>query len=156
MAVLDSIDQKILQLLQADAKLNVKDIAIRLNLTKTPVYERIKRLEKEGYIEKYVAVVNRKKLAPSIVVFISGKLEVSRFEQTEEFYAAIESMPEIMDCYLMSGEYDFLLKVIVKDLDDYHEFYSRRLSQVPRVSYVSSSFVLNEIKRSTVLPGLID
>lgn len=154
MTSLDSIDQKILQLLQEDAKLNVKDIAIRLNLTKTPIYERIKKLEREGVIDKYVAIVNRKKLTPSILVFISGKLEVSRFEQTEEFYEGIMKLPEVLDCYLMSGEYDFLLKVMVKDLDDYHEFYSKQLSQVPRVSYVSTSFVLNEAKRSTVLPDL--
>lgn len=152
MAVLDTIDRKIMRLLQEDAKLNVKDIAIRLNLTKTPIYERIKRLEREGIIDKYVAIVNRKKLEPSILVFISGKLEVSKFEQTEEFYSGIMNLPEVLDCYLMSGEYDFLLKVMVKDLDDYHEFYSKKLSQVPRVSYVSSSFVLNEAKRSTVLP----
>lgn len=156
MAVLDSIDRKILRLLQEDAKLNVKDIAIRLNLTKTPIYERIKRLEKEEIIDKYVAIVNRKKVAASIVVFISGKLEVSRFEQTEEFYQSVMALPEVMDCYLMSGEYDFLMKVIVKDLDSYHEFYSKKLSQVPRVSYVNSSFVLNEVKRSTVLPELVD
>lgn len=153
MAVLDTIDRKIIRLLQEDAKLNVKEIAIRLNLTKTPIYERIKRLEREGIIDKYVAIVNRKKLAPSILVFISGKLEVSKFEQTEEFYEGIMGLPEVLDCYLMSGEYDFLLKVMVKDLDDYHNFYSKKLSQVPRVSYVSSSFVLNEAKRSTVLPG---
>lgn len=149
---LDTVDRKILQLLQADAKLNVKDIAIRLNLTKTPIYERVKRLEREGVIEKYVAIVNRKKLGPSMVVFISGKLQVNRFEQTNEFYDAVKKLPEVLDCYLMSGEFDFLLKVIVRDLDDYHEFYSQRLSQVPRVSYVSSSFVLDEIKKSNVLP----
>ncbi|GAB5522270.1 MAG: Lrp/AsnC family transcriptional regulator [Roseivirga sp.] len=156
MALLDSIDRKILNLLQGDAKLNVKDIAIRLNLTKTPVYERIKRLERDGVIEKYVAIVNRKKLNPSIIVFISGKLEVKRFEQTQEFYDGVMQLPEVMDCYLMSGDYDFLLKVVVKDLDAYHEFYSRKLALVPRVSYVSSSFVLNEAKRSTVLPDLRD
>jgi Lrp/AsnC family transcriptional regulator len=156
MALLDSIDRKILNLLQEDAKLNVKDIAIRLNLTKTPVYERIKRLERDGVIEKYVAIVNRKKLSPSIVIFISGKLDVNRFEQTEEFYEGVMKLPEVMDCYLMSGEYDFLLKVVVKDLDAYHTFYSRKLAQVPRVSYVSSSFVLNEAKRATVLPDLME
>lgn len=154
MAAFDSIDRKILNLLQQDAKLNVKEIAIRLNLTKTPVYERIKRLERDGVIEKYVAIVNRKKLNPSIVVFISGKLDVKRFEQTQEFYNGVMELPEVMDCYLMSGEYDFLLKVVVRDLDAYHEFYSGKLALVPRVGYVSSSFVLNEAKRSTVLPSL--
>ena len=154
MATLDSVDLRILNLLQQDAKLNVKDIAIRLNLTKTPVYERIRRLEREGVIEKYVAMVDRKKMGASIVVFVSGKLQVSRFEQTQEFYEAVNDLPEVMECYLMSGEYDFLLKVIVKDLDDYHAFYSQRLSQVPRVSYVSSSFVMDVVKQSTVLPDL--
>lgn len=154
MSSLDSVDLRILRLLQQDAKLNVKEIAIRLNLTKTPVYERIRRLEREQIIERYVAMVNRKKLGASIVVFVSGKLQVSRFEQTQEFYDSVNELPEVMECYLMSGEYDFLLKVIVKDLDDYHEFYSQRLSQVPRVSYVSSSFVMDEVKKSTVLPDL--
>lgn len=154
MTSLDTIDMKILQLLQEDAKLNVKDIAIRLNLTKTPVYERIRRLEREGVIERYVALVNRRKLGASIIAFVSGKLQVSRYEQTQEFFEAIRQLPEVMECYLMSGEYDFLLKVIVRDLDDYHVFYSQRLSQVPRVSYVSSSFVMEEVKRATVLPDL--
>lgn len=154
MPTLDSVDLRILRLLQQDAKLNVKEIAIRLNLTKTPVYERIRRLERDQVIERYVAMVNRKKVGASIVVFVSGKLQVSKFEQTQEFYESINALPEVMECYLMSGEYDFLLKVIVKDLDDYHAFYSERLSQVPRVSYVSSSFVMDEVKKSTVLPEL--
>ena len=150
--MLDETDLKILSLIQRDAKLNVKDIAIRLNLTKTPVYERIRRLERDGVIEKYVAIVDRKKLSPSILVFISGKLQVNQFDDTEVFYEAVRQLEEVMECYLMSGEYDFLLKVIVRDLDADHDFYAKKLARVPHVSYVNSSFVLTEVKRSTVLP----
>ncbi len=149
---LDKIDRTILKLLQQDAKLNIKEIAARLNMTKTPVYERIRRLEKTGVISKYVAVVDRKKVAPSVLVFLSGSLEVKKFEQIQEFYDAVEKIPEIMDCYLMGGENDFLLRVIVRDLDAYHAFYSQKISTLPHVGQVRSSFVLNEVKRSTVLP----
>jgi len=149
---LDKIDRTILKLLQQDAKLNIKEIASHLNMTKTPVYERIRRLEKTGVISKYVAVVDRKKVAPSVLVFLSGSLEVKKFEQIQEFYDAVEKIPEIMDCYLMGGENDFLLRVIVRDLDAYHAFYSQKISTLPHVGQVRSSFVLNEVKRSTVLP----
>ena len=149
---LDKIDRTILKLLQQDAKLNIKEIASHLNMTKTPVYERIRRLEKTGVISKYVAVVDRKKVAPSVLVFLSGSLEVKKFEQIQEFYDAVEEIPEIMDCYLMGGENDFLLRVIVRDLDAYHAFYSQKISTLPHVGQVRSSFVLNEVKRSTVLP----
>ncbi len=149
---LDKIDRTILKLLQQDAKLNIKEIAAHLNMTKTPVYERIRRLEKTGVISKYVAVVDRKKVAPSVLVFLSGSLEVKKFEQIQEFYDAVEKIPEIMDCYLMGGENDFLLRVIVRDLDAYHAFYSQKISTLPHVGQVRSSFVLNEVKRSTVLP----
>ena len=152
MQKLDTIDRTILKLLQQDAKLNIKEIAAHLNMTKTPVYERIRRLEKTGVISKYVAVVDRKKVAPSVLVFLSGSLEVKKFEQIQEFYDAVEKIPEIMDCYLMGGENDFLLRVIVKDLDAYHTFYSQKISTLPHVGAVRSSFVLNEVKRSTVLP----
>jgi len=152
MQTLDNTDRTILELLQQDAKLNIKEIAARLNMTKTPVYERIKRLENRGVISKYVAVVNRKKVGPSVLVFLSGSLEVKKFDQIQEFYDAVSKIPEIMECYLMGGENDFLLKVIVRDLDAYHSFYSKQISTLPHVGQIRSSFVLNEVKHSTVLP----
>ncbi len=149
---LDATDRKILKLLQEDARMGIKTIAARVNMTKTPVYERIKRLEKAGVITKYVAVVDRKKVSPSMIIFLSGALAVTAFEQIQEFYEAVEKIPEIMECYLMGGENDFLLKVVVKDLDEYNTFYSQKLSTLPRVAHIRSSFVLNEVKHATVLP----
>ena len=149
---LDATDRKILKLLQEDARIGIKTIAARVNMTKTPVYERIKRLEKAGVITKYVAVVDRKKVSPSMIIFLSGALAVTAFEQIQEFYEAVEKIPEIMECYLMGGENDFLLKVVVKDLDEYNTFYSQKLATLPRVGHIRSSFVLNEVKHATVLP----
>jgi len=88
----------------------------------------------------------------SVVVFLSGSLEVRKFDQIQEFYDAVEKIPEIMECYLMNGENDFLLKVIVKDLVAYHVFYSQKIATLPHLGQLRSSFVLNEVKQSTVLP----
>ena len=114
---LDATDQQILKMLQEDAKINIKEIAAKLNMTKTPIYERIKRLEKEGVIDKYVTLLDRKKLTSSIIVFLEGSLKVEKFEQADEFFEAVAATPEIVECYLMGGQNDFMLKVIAPELD---------------------------------------
>lgn len=151
---LDIVDHKIIQLLQQDAKLNVNDIAKELHLTKTPIYERIKRLEKTGVISKYVALVDRKKFTPSIIVFLSGSLRVTQFDQTQEFYDAVMDIDEVLECYLLGGDKDFLLKVIARDLDSYHEFYAEKIASIPHVGEIRSSFVLRPVKYSTVIPNM--
>ena len=143
---LDAIDRQILAMLQEDAKINIKEIAAKLNITKTPIYERIKRLEKEGVIEKYITVLNRKKLSSSIIVFLEGSLKVEKFEQADEFFAAVAATPEIIECYLLGGENDFMLKVIAPELDKYHDFYATKIASLPRVGQIKSSFVIKEIK----------
>ncbi len=154
MPKLDAIDRRILEVLQDDAKVNIKELAGQLNMTKTPVYERIKRFEKEGIIEKYVAILDRKKINPSIVVFCSVSLETQKLEEIKLFSEAIAHIPEVMQCYLMGGANDFLLKVVVKDLDAYHQFSSGKLAALPNVGQIKSTFVLDEVKRSTVYPVL--
>lgn len=149
---MDSVDHKILELLQQDAKLNIKEIASELKMTKTPIYERIKRLERDGIIEKYVAVLNRKKMPSSMIVFCSVRLMEQRLEEIQKFKAAISEIPEVLECYLMGGSSDFLLKVLVKDLEAYHQFSSGKLAVLPNVSQIKSFFVLDEVKRSTVFP----
>ena len=151
---LDAIDRQILAMLQEDAKINIKEIAAKLNITKTPIYERIKRLEKEGVIEKYITVLNRKKLSSSIIVFLEGSLKVEKFEQADEFFAAVAATPEIIECYLLGGENDFMLKVIAPELDKYHDFYATKIASLPRVGQIKSSFVIKEIKHSMKLPNL--
>lgn len=151
---LDATDRQILEMLQEDAKINIKEIAAKLNITKTPIYERIKRLEKEGVIEKYVTVLNRKKLGSSIIVFLEGSLKVEKFEQADEFFEAVAATPEIIECYLLGGENDFMLKVIAPELDKYHDFYATKIASLPRVGQIKSSFVIKEIKHSMKLPHL--
>ena len=150
---LDAIDRQILEMLQEDAKINIKEIAAKLNMTKTPIYERIKRLEKEGVIQKYVTVLNRKKLGSSIIVFLEGSLKVEKFEQADEFFEAVAATPEIIECYLLGGENDFMLKVIAPELDKYHDFYATKIASLPRVGQIKSSFVIKEIKHSMKLPN---
>lgn len=149
---LDEIDRKILAALQRDAKLNVKHLADELNLSKTPVYERIRRLEQEGVIKKYVAVLDRNKLPSSMVVFCSVSLEVQKIEKIEQFSRQVAEIPEVLECYLMGGTSDFMLKVIVQDLAAYHHFSSGKLAALPNVSQIKSAFVLHEVKQGTVVP----
>ena len=152
MIKLDATDKRLLELLQDDSKMNVKEIAAKLNLTKTPVYERIKRYEREGIIEKYVAVINRKAVNNSMVVFCSVSLDSQKLEEIQKFSEAVKQIPEVMECYLMGGANDFLLKVAVSDLDAYHQFSSGKLAALTNVGQIKSTFVLNEVKRSTVFP----
>lgn len=149
---LDDIDRKLLEQLQNDSKVNIKILAEQLNITKTPIYERIKRYEKDGIIEKYVAVLNRQLVSSAMIVFCSVSLDSQKLEEIHAFSDAIFKIPEVMECYLMGGVNDFLLKVAVKDLDAYHHFSSGKLAALPNVAQIKSTFVLNEIKRSTVLP----
>lgn len=149
---LDDIDRKLLEQLQNDSKVNIKILAEQLNITKTPIYERIKRYEKDGIIEKYVAVLNRQLVSSAMIVFCSVSLDSQKLEEIHAFSDAILKIPEVMECYLMGGVNDFLLKVAVKDLDAYHHFSSGKLAALPNVAQIKSTFVLNEIKRSTVLP----
>ena len=152
MLKLDATDMRLLELLQTDAKMNIKEIASELNMTKTPIYERIKRLEKSGVIEKYVAIINRQELPSSMIVFCSVMLDSQKLEEIEQFKKVVLEIPEVMQCYLMGGESDFLLKVVVKDLESYHQFSSGKLATLPNVSQIKSMFVLHEVKHSTVYP----
>ena len=152
MIKLDAIDYRILELLQNDSKISIKEIAAELNMTKTPIYERIRRYEREGVIHKYVAVINSELVRKSMVVFCSVSLESQKLEEIQKFSNEIVKIPEVMECYLMGGANDFLLKIVVSDLNAYHQFSSGKLAALPNVGQIKSTFVLNDIKRSTVYP----
>lgn len=151
---LDDTDKQLLALLQKDSKTNVKELSAQLNLTKTPIYERIKRLEKSGVIDKYVAVLDTNVVKGNMFVFCSVSLDSQKLEEIETFSKCINEIPEVIECYLMGGANDFLLKVVVKDLQAYHQFSAGKLAALPFVSQIKSTFVLNEVKRSTVIPVL--
>lgn len=150
MKQLDHIDHQIITLLQADSNINVKALASTLNLTVTPVYERIKKLENTGIIEKYVAKVNPYKLGLDLLVFT----HVSLKEHTKAFLINFEkevvSLNEVIECHHVSGEHDYLLKVMVKNMEGYRHFLTDKLAKIKNIGNVHSSFVVNEIKKSGI------
>lgn len=148
----DATDLTILRLLQANSQLTIKEIASRINLSITPVHDRIRKLEREGYIDRYVALLNRKKLGKSLVVYCNVTLDKQRKESFEEFNATVSQLPEVVECSVVSGNFDYLLKVIAVDVEGYNTFYQQNLSVLKSVSHISSFFVMSEVKRTTELP----
>ena len=151
MIKLDKTDVAILSALQDDAKLNVKELSELVHISKTPVYERIKRLENQGYIKKYVALVDNKKVGLPLTVFCNVSLAVHDDEHIKRFQEEIKNIEEIVECYSTGGMYDFLLKVVLKDLDHYNVFAFEKLTKVQGIVKMQSSFVLGEIKNVTAL-----
>ncbi|MDR6560598.1 MULTISPECIES: Lrp/AsnC family transcriptional regulator [Arcicella] len=152
MAALDNIDLKILQFLQANALMTNKEIAARLNLTTTPIHERIKRLESEGVIEKYTAILNKSKLGKSLVVLVDVTLKEHAASFLEQFEKDVLLLPEVVECYCISGGSDFLLKVLVRDMDEYRHFILHKLATLSNIGNAQSRFVVNEIKSQTPVP----
>lgn len=150
--ILDETDKKILRLLQVDAHLTLKDISNKINLSLTPVHDRVKRLEKEGIIKKYVSILDKKKLGKNIMVYCQVTLVKQTFEVSEGFNQAILEMPEVMECNFISGNFDYMLKIILPDMESYHHFHQKKLSVLPGVSLISSFFIISEVKSTTVLP----
>lgn len=151
MKTLDHIDYRILDLLQVDAKYTIKEIAAELGMTATPVYERIRRMEEEGYIKRYVALVNKDLLDFHIVVFCNVSLKEHHRQVLKSFEAKISTFPEIVECYHIAGTFDYLLKVIVRNMHEYQEFILDRLSNLEEIGQLQSSFVMSEVKHSTGL-----
>ncbi|RYM33452.1 Lrp/AsnC family transcriptional regulator [Brumimicrobium glaciale] len=144
---IDELDREIIALLKRDAKLSIKEIANLVGITTTPVHNRIKKLEKSGVIEKYVAVIDNRKLNNGMYVFCSVSLDVQKLKEIEIFKEEIRKLPEVLECYLMGGANDFLLKVMVKDLDAYHQFSSGKLAALENVNQIKSTFVLDVVKK---------
>jgi Lrp/AsnC family leucine-responsive transcriptional regulator len=148
---MDSIDKKLLQLLQTDSKKTTKELSLKLNLSVTAVYERIKKLEREGIIDKYVVLVNRSKVDKGFVVFCHIKL----IQHTKEFLTKFESevvkLSEILECHHVSGDYDYILKIAVKDMEAYREFLVTKLTTLEHIGSTHSTFMISEVKNTTVL-----
>lgn len=149
---IDETDKKILRLLQQNAHLTLKDIANQINLSLTPVHDRVKRLEKDGYIEKYATILNKKKLGNNITVYCQVTLVKQTIDLSGAFSAAIMNFPEVVECNFVSGSFDYLLKIVLADMESYHQFHQKKLSVLPEVALISSIFVLSEVKSTTVLP----
>jgi Lrp/AsnC family leucine-responsive transcriptional regulator len=143
---MDAIDKKILMLLQQDAKQNTKEIAEKVGLSVSPTFERIKKLEQKQYIKKYVALLDAAKIGKSISVYCQVTLAVHSRELIDDFKQHILALPEVTGCFHVSGNYDFLLKVAVNDMNEYQKFVIDKLSVIKGISNVQSSFVMEEIK----------
>lgn len=147
----DATDIKLLALLQHDSKPTTKTLALKLNLSVTAVYERIKKLEKEGVIHKYVALVKKEKVDKTFVAFCHIKLVQHTQEYVMKFEKEVANLEEVLECYHISGDYDYLLKVIVKDMEAFREFMVKKLTSINHIGSTHSMFVINEVKHTTAI-----
>lgn len=147
MESLDKTDLQLLRILQKNSKLTTKELADAVHLTPTPVFERQKRLERQGYIKKYVAVLDPDKLGQSLLVFCKVKLKQINHEIASDFERQIMYIPEVTECYNISGAYDYLLKVRAKNMRQYQEFVLNKLGNIESLASIESTFVMSEVKQ---------
>lgn len=149
---LDSIDRKILVALQENAHATMEEISAMVGLSPSPCARRVRQLEAAGVIRGYVAVVDQQKVGLPISVFASIRLERQREDELDRFARAISHWPEIVECYLMTGQRDYLLRIVVKDLPAYEAFLKRTLTRLEGVASIESSFALSQVKHAQALP----
>lgn len=150
--MLDKIDRKLLNLLQQDCTLSLQALADEVNLTSTPCWKRLKRLEDDGYIRNKVALLDAEKLGLDLTAFVLIKTQCHSSEWYQVFVDQVSEMPEVMAFYRMAGEYDYLMRVQVTDMKSFDNFYKRLVNGVAGLSDVTSSFSMEEIKFTTCLP----
>ncbi|WP_010254444.1 Lrp/AsnC family transcriptional regulator [Myroides injenensis] len=145
---LDETDLKLLRILSENSNLTTKELSLMVNLSPTPVFERVKRLEKDGFIKKYIALIDAEKLNKGFIVFCNIKLKQHERFINNKFVEDIMLIEEVVECYNISGEYDFLLKVYANDMKHYQDFVFNKLAMVDSIGSTHSSFVMREIKNT--------
>ncbi len=149
---LDAIDRKILQSLQADGRMSLAELSEKVCLSPSPCLRRVRLLEKAGVINRYVAVVDQQSVGLPVSVFVSLKLESQRQQMLANFGKLVARWPEVLECYLMTGPRDYLLRVVVEDLAAYERFLKQKLTRVEGIASIESSFALEQVKYTNVLP----
>lgn len=149
---LDETDRKILRILQRNSDLTVKELAAKLHLSTSPTFERQKRLERDGYIERYMAVVNPHKVSNGIMVLCNIRLKQHSQELIQEFMDVVQNLEEITECYNTSGDYDFLIKVYAHDMKSYQQFMLNTLGTINCIGSLHSIFVIDETKNTHGVP----
>ena len=149
---LDPVDRKILNLLQHEAGINAAAIGERIGLSQSACWRRIQRLREEGVISDHPAILDREKVGLTTMVFAHVKLTSHGRSNLSAFAEAVKDFPEVMDCYVVLGNVDFLLRIVTEDIKAYEQFFFEKLSQLPGIQEVTSSMVLSDIKQSTALP----
>ena len=148
---LDSIDTQLLNYLQKDAKQTNKELASKLNMSLTAVYERIKKLEKAGVIDNYVALLNKESIGRAFIAFCHIKLVKHSQELVNQFEKEVATIDEILEVYHLSGDYDYLLKVHVKDMESFRKFMVNKLTNIDHIGSSNSMFVISEVKHTTAV-----
>ena len=151
---LDRSDHAILVALQADGRISNVDLAERVNLSESACLRRVRALEKIGLIKGYVAQIDQAKVGLPVDVFVNISLEHQDLTELNAFEEAVKQIPEVMECYLMTGEHDYLLRVVVADVNDYERIHQKYLTRLPGVDRVSSSFALRTVRKANQLPLL--
>jgi Lrp/AsnC family leucine-responsive transcriptional regulator len=149
---LDQIDRKILRALQADAKITTGELAQQVGLSPSPCARRVRLLEKSGVIKGYGAILDQRKVGLPISAFASIKLERQREEDLDRFADAVSRWPEVVDCYLMTGQRDYLMRIVAADLEAYERFLKDKLTRLDNVASIETSFALGRVKRAEILP----
>lgn len=144
--ILDPIDEQILQLLKKNAKLGSKEIAASVGLSVTPTYERIRRLEKRGFIKGYVTILDKRKQGKNLSVLCNVQLKSHAAEFLDSFESEVIKLVEITSCYHIAGNFDYLLMIEVRDMDEYAQFLKGKLASIPHIATVQSSFVMRALK----------
>ncbi|CAM1351331.1 Lrp/AsnC family transcriptional regulator [Tenacibaculum insulae] len=148
---LDATDKKLLELLQKDSKQTTKQLSLHLSLSVTAVYERIKKLERERIITQYVALLDKNKVEKSFLVFCHLKLEKHTKEYIVVFEKEINKLQEVTECFHVSGDYDYILKIYVKDMDEYRDFMVNKLTALKHIGSTYSTFTIGEVKNSNMI-----
>jgi len=146
---LDRIDLQLINLLQEDCNQPIKELAQQLNLTIAPVHERIKKLERNGLIKRYVAIVDIELINKSLINYCIVNITRHQIDLLKEFEQVVREMDEVLECYRISGKYDYLLKVVSRDMAEYQEFVINRLSTLDMIANINSQFVMNCVKYKT-------
>ena len=149
---LDAIDRKILGQLQADGRISLANLAAKVGLSPSPCLRRVRTLERDGVISRYVAVLDQRAVGLPVSIFISIKLEKQKQEALDKFSKTISRWPEVLECYLMTGPRDYWLRVVVPDLDAYERFLKQKLTRLEGIASIESSFALEQVKYTNVLP----
>lgn len=149
--VLDKIDRHLLKLLQYDSKQTTKALSNQLNLSMTAVYERIKKLENNGVIDKYVVLINKEAVAKDFVAFCHIKLVQHSQDYVMQFEQEVTKINEIMECYHISGDYDYILKVLVADMQEFRDFMVKKLTKINHIGSTHSMFMINQVKHTTAI-----
>lgn len=147
-SALDEKDYDILKLIEENAKLTVREIAVQINLSPTPTHERIKRMEKSGVIKHYAAILDKKKVNKGIMVLCMVTLRKHNKKSGAEFINAVLQFSEVLECYNISGDFDFMLKIVAESMDSYHHFFVNQLTEVKGIGQTKSIFVMDIVKET--------